>query len=48
MTGDIRAIYRAQRRGKTCVLNCINGFYKPQSATILLRREEKSTRNPPR
>ena len=37
---EILAIIGPNGAGKTALLNCINGFYKPQKGEILFRRQK--------
>jgi branched-chain amino acid transport system ATP-binding protein len=44
--GEIRAIIGPNGAGKTSMLNVINGFYTPQSGTIIFRGEERVAMKP--
>ncbi len=44
--GEIPRHHRPQRRGKTSMLNVINGFYQPQIGRILFRGEARSRMRP--
>lgn len=45
--GEIRAIIGPNGAGKTSILNCISGFYRPQSGRILLKGDTDLTETPP-
>ena len=44
--GEIRAIIGPNGAGKSSMLNCINGFYKPQQATITYRGKSVHQKRP--
>ena len=44
--GEILAIIGPNGAGKTCILNCISGFYKPQSGDVYLEGEKITLMRP--
>jgi branched-chain amino acid transport system ATP-binding protein len=44
--GEIRAIIGPNGAGKTSMLNVINGFYTPQTGTIIFRGKERKSMHP--
>ena len=44
--GEIRAIIGPNGSGKSSLLNCINGFYQPQSGRITFKGETRSRMKP--
>ncbi len=46
LRGEIRAIIGPNGAGKTSILNCISGFYRPQSGRIMLKGTTDLTKTP--